>query len=251
MPKINVYLPDDLAEAVKEAELPVSAVCQRALEQAVRRVTAVREIAAGGSQSDLVGGTAIVPFTARTMRILKAAQAEAEAAGLQALDSAHLLRAIVADRDAMAVRVLATLDSTSRQLGAELDRRVAAGQHASAASGGAPAALSPDVAKALELATNEASALGTSYLGTEHLLLGMIGEPDGVAGHALRALGADLRLTRRTVAAALAGYDAGVERRRATGPAPTGQAAEITAVIRSELAPVLVRIERLEAQLAR
>src|SRR5689334_2766776 len=43
MPKINVYLPDELAEAVKEAGLPVSAICQRALEQAVRRVTAIRE----------------------------------------------------------------------------------------------------------------------------------------------------------------------------------------------------------------
>src|ERR687890_296822 len=43
MPKINVYLPDDLAEAVKAAGVPVSAVCQRALEQAVRRVTAIRQ----------------------------------------------------------------------------------------------------------------------------------------------------------------------------------------------------------------
>lgn len=47
MPKINVYLPDDLAEAVKEAGVPVTAVCQRALEQAVRRVTAIRETALG------------------------------------------------------------------------------------------------------------------------------------------------------------------------------------------------------------
>jgi post-segregation antitoxin (ccd killing protein) len=46
MPKINVYLPDDLAEAVRDAGVPVSAVCQRALEQAVRRVTAVRELCA-------------------------------------------------------------------------------------------------------------------------------------------------------------------------------------------------------------
>jgi ATP-dependent Clp protease ATP-binding subunit ClpC len=250
MPKINVYLPDDLAEAVKDADLPVSAVCQRALEQAVLRVTAVRQIAAGGTHPDLVDDTAIVPFTARAMRILEAAQAEAAAADLPTLDSAHLLRAIVSDRNSMAVQVLAALDITSRQLLAELDRRMAASQHTSAASGGASAALSPDVAKALELATNEASGLGTSYLGTEHLLLGLIGEPDGVAGHALRALGADLRLTRSTVAAALAGYGAGVARQRATGQAVTGQAAEIKAAIRGELAPVLARIDRLEAQLS-
>ena len=43
MPKINVYLPDDLAEAVRDSGLPVSAVCQRALEDAVRRITAIRQ----------------------------------------------------------------------------------------------------------------------------------------------------------------------------------------------------------------
>jgi post-segregation antitoxin (ccd killing protein) len=47
VPKINVYLPDELAEAVKEAGVPVSAVCQRALEQAVRRITSIRESAGG------------------------------------------------------------------------------------------------------------------------------------------------------------------------------------------------------------
>jgi post-segregation antitoxin (ccd killing protein) len=45
MPKINVYLPDELAEAVKAAGVPVSAVCQRALEEAVKRMTALREVA--------------------------------------------------------------------------------------------------------------------------------------------------------------------------------------------------------------
>ncbi len=43
MPKINVYLPDELAEAVRDAGVPVSTVCQRALEHAVRRITAIRE----------------------------------------------------------------------------------------------------------------------------------------------------------------------------------------------------------------
>ena len=47
MPKINVYLPDDLADAVKEAGIPVSAICQRSLEQAVRRVVDVRAALAG------------------------------------------------------------------------------------------------------------------------------------------------------------------------------------------------------------
>src|SRR4051794_38209363 len=47
MPKINVYLPDDLAAAVREAGLPVSAICQRALADAVRTATAVEGLRAG------------------------------------------------------------------------------------------------------------------------------------------------------------------------------------------------------------
>lgn len=249
MPKINVYLPDDLAEAVKDAGLPVSAICQRALEQAVRRVTAVREIAEGGTDPYLIDRTAILPFTARAMRLLDAAQAEATADGLAAFDSAYLARAVLSDRDSMAVRVLAALDITSRQVRAELDRRIAASPHTQRASTRPSGPLSPDAAKAVELATNEASGLGNSFIGTEHLLLGLIGEPDGAAGHALRALGADLRVTRRTVAAALAGYGAGAAAQRAAGQAPADQG-EVAAAIRVELAPVLARIERLERQLA-
>jgi ATP-dependent Clp protease ATP-binding subunit ClpA len=248
MPKINVYLPDDLAEAVKDAGLPVSAVCQRALEQAVRRVTAVREIAAGGTSPDVIGGTAILPFTARAMRLVESAQAEAAADGLAVFDTGYLLRALMSDRDSMAVRVLAALDITSRQVGAELDRRVAVSEQTSPPSDGRAGQLSSDLAKAVELATNEASGLGNSYLGTEHLLLGLISEPDGVAGHSLRALGADLRVTRRTVAAALAGYGAGAAAQRASGRAPADQA-DLAATIRAELAPVLARIERLESHL--
>jgi ATP-dependent Clp protease ATP-binding subunit ClpC len=107
------------------------------------------------------------------------------------------------------------------------------------------------VAKALELAANESSALGTSYVGTEHLLLGMIGEPDGVAGHVLRFLGADLRVTRRTVAAALAGWDAGSARAAQQEDAARHLADHVATAVRTELAPVLERIERLEGMAAR
>jgi len=48
--------------------------------------------------------------------------------------------------------------------------------------------------------------MGHNYIGCEHLLLGLIAEPDGTAGQVLRALGAEHRLTRRAVTAALAGY---------------------------------------------
>ncbi len=255
MPKINVYLPDDLADAVKDAGVPVSAVCQRALEQAVRRVTSIREIAASPAR-DVPAGTPTLPFTARATRILQAAAAAAGADGLAELDVEHVLRALLDDRDSLAVRVLGALDITVPQLRAELDRRTADAAAAAAAVGRAPLPtggadrLSGDLARVFELAINESSGFGHSYIGTEHLLLGLVAEPDGVAGHALRMLGADLRVTRRTVAAALAGYGAGAAAQRAASPAATGQTAEIAATIRGELAPVLARIERLESLVA-
>jgi ATP-dependent Clp protease ATP-binding subunit ClpA len=247
MPKINVYLPDDLADAVKDAGIPVSAVCQRALEQAVRRVTAVREIAAG-TAGGVPAGT--VPFTARALAVMQAAHAGAAADGELALDSGYLLRAIVADQNSMAVRVLAALDITPRQVRAGLDRQVTSGRPRRPSSAESAGALSPAVAAAVEQATNESSGLGNNYVGTEHLLLGLIGESDGVAGHVLRSLGADLRVTRRIVAAALAGWGARAEVAARREEVADGQAGRVAALVRAELAPVFARIERLESQRA-
>ncbi|MBO0830789.1 MAG: ATP-dependent Clp protease ATP-binding subunit [Actinobacteria bacterium] len=245
MPKINVYLSDDLADAVKDAGLPVSAICQHALEQAVRRVTAVREIA-GADPNLIANGPAVLQFTARAMAILENARAQAAEDGIPALDSRYLLRSIVSDRDSMAVRVLATLDITPRQVGAELDRRIASAERSASTPAQTPTRIAPDLAQALELAASESSGLGNGYVGTEHLLLGMIGEPDGVAGQVLRSLGAELRITRRAVAAALAGWGA-----RAALAAQQDTAGhdpdQLAAAVRTELAPVLARIERLES----
>jgi ATP-dependent Clp protease ATP-binding subunit ClpC len=246
MPKVNVYLPDDLADAVKDAGVPVSAVCQRALEQAVRRVTSIRELAASPVR-DLPADTSALPYTARSMRILQAAAAAAAADGLPEIDGEHLLRAMLNDRDSLAVRVLGALDITAPQLRAELDRRTP-----DSVGGGAPVParasgrLSADLTQVFELAANESSGLGNGYIGTEHLLLGLIAEPAGVAGQALRALGADLRVTRRTVAAALVGWSARNEVAARQRQPADHQADMVASAIRAELTPVLARIERLE-----
>ncbi|MEU2357578.1 Clp protease N-terminal domain-containing protein [Streptomyces misionensis] len=133
MPKINVYLPDDLAEAVKEAGVPVSAVCQRALELAVRRVTTIRETPLADLDDEPTG--ALAHFTARTRTVLKLAVA--------------------------------------------------------------PRRFDGPAANAMELAVTEAISLGHNYIGCEHVLLGLVAEPDGVAGQVLRALGTDPKLARR------------------------------------------------------
>src|SRR5580692_8190281 len=111
MPKINVYLPDDLAEAVKDAGVPVSAVCQRALEQAVRRVTSIR--------SGLTAASSAVNFTRRAWSVVKSAQVSAGAEGLAEAGTEHLLRALVVD-GRMAINVLTALEITPHQILAAL-----------------------------------------------------------------------------------------------------------------------------------
>jgi ATP-dependent Clp protease ATP-binding subunit ClpA len=239
MPKINVYVPDDLADAVKDAGVPVSAVCQRALEQAVRRVTAIREVTAGPAPGDVPA----VNFTKRAMSVLESARASASARGLAEVGTGQLLRALLA-QGRMAVDVLTALEITPPQILAALDKRATSEPDSADAS--ADPVLSSQFLAALELAANESSGLGNGYVGSEHLLLGLIGEPDGVAGSVLRSLGADLRVTRRTVAAALAGWSAHAQRAGENTAAAAQAAGQLSAAIRAELEPVLARLDRLE-----
>ncbi|MFC7762285.1 Clp protease N-terminal domain-containing protein [Catellatospora bangladeshensis] len=182
MPKINVYLPDDLADAVREAGVPVSAVCQRALEQAVRRVTMIRATAL----SDLDGAdltTRLPHATGRTHTVLRLAAEQARDAGSAVVSTGHLLGAILAEGDNLALRVLGAMEiepaEVARWLAAERDAEAGAGPDGTRR-------FSVPAAGVLELAATEATGFGHNYLGTEHLLLGLVAEPDGTGGRALR-----------------------------------------------------------------
>lgn len=237
MPKINVYLPDELAEAVKEAGVPVSAICQRALEQAVRRVTAIRETSLG--ELDDADLAARLPhFTARARAAVKLGTEQARAAGSTVVGTGHLLGGMLAEGSNLALRVLPAVEVEPERVARELAR-----QPLAEATGAADDSqrFSGLAANALELAVTEATALGHNYIGCEHLLLGLIAEPDGVAGQVLRSSGAELRLTRRAISAALAGY---VHLR-----AQSNQAEEVAAAIHQQLQPLVRRIERLEERM--
>jgi ATP-dependent Clp protease ATP-binding subunit ClpC len=242
MPKINVYLPDNLAEAVKDAGVPVSAVCQRALEHAVRRVTAIREITAGSATT--LPDPPVVSFTKRAMSMLESARASAGAEGLAEFGTGHVLRQLL-EHGGMGVEVLKALEITPHQIRAALDKRAPSGTEPGGP--GAEPVVGRELARVIELAANESSALGNGYIGSEHLLLGLIGEPEGVGGSVLRSLGADLRVTRRTVAAALAGYFAHQHRATENSAAAAQAADQLSAAIRAELEPVLARLDRLES----
>jgi ATP-dependent Clp protease ATP-binding subunit ClpC len=254
MPKINVYLPDDLAEAVREAGIPVSAVCQRALEYAVRRVTAIRETAltdlSGASLTEAGVAEGLTQLTARAREVLRLSIERA--AGEPTVGTGHILTGMLTEGRNLGLGVLRSMDIEPARVERDLAQRPmaeAGSEEAGSAAGKAGShegqraegqRFSGPAANALEQAVSEATALGHNYVGCEHLLIGLVAEPDGVAGQVLRALGAEPRLTRRAVAAAVAGY---AHLKTKAGPKDPADA------IREELRPLIARIERLEARI--
>ncbi|SDF36997.1 ATP-dependent Clp protease ATP-binding subunit ClpC [Lentzea fradiae] len=210
MPKVNVYLPDDLADSVKELNLPVSAICQRALEVSVKRLASVR----GLTVADLDGERGS-QLTERLRTVLRLA------GGSSVVTTAGLVRALVEEGGNLALDVLRAIDIDPRSLRLDTPERKGSG-------------FAPDAVNALELAVVEAIALGHNYVGCEHLLLGLVAEPDGEGGELLRSLGADIKGTRRAVQTALAGI-IHAQKQKAAGPDP----AEVVKMI-------MARLDRLE-----
>jgi ATP-dependent Clp protease ATP-binding subunit ClpA/post-segregation antitoxin (ccd killing protein) len=246
MPKINVYLPDELADAVREAGIPVSAVCQHALEQAVRRLADLRAAVAGRQDLD-EALTRLTSFTGRARAVLALAVEQARAQEASAVTSAHLLGALVAEGTNLALHVLRAVEVDPDDLGRGLARRPQDEPPMPAAPD--VLAFSAPAAAALHLAVTEAISLDHNYVGGEHLLLGLAAEPDGVGGAVLREAGAELRGLRRAVGAAVAGY-AHLRAQQASGQAPALQAA-VTDAVRQQLAPVIERLESVEERLER
>jgi ATP-dependent Clp protease ATP-binding subunit ClpA len=268
MPKINIYVSDELAEAIKESGVPVSAVCQRALETAVRRVTAIREATLTPATGLDNQSNRLTHFTDRARNVVKLAVREARDRSAAEVGTEHLLAGILAEGGNLALSVLSAIDIEPDQVRRELDRRFPPVPTPVADSTPIPdsdsdptatPAPTPEVglkigsqaASALELAVTEATSFGHNYVGCEHLLLGLIAEPDGAGGSILRSLGADLRLTRRAVSAALAGYIhlRAQKDQPATAPVVTDPLAKLSALIEQQIQPVVQRVERIEGNL--
>jgi ATP-dependent Clp protease ATP-binding subunit ClpC len=128
-------------------------------------------------------------FTDRARLAVVQAQAEARTLDHDQVRTEHLLLSLVDESiGGVAAKVLGSLSigrATVRQRVTELT-----GREEHAPTGHIP--FAPEAKKALELALREATGLGHSYIGTEHILLGLIREGDGVAAQVLAELGADL-----------------------------------------------------------
>lgn len=239
MPKINVYLPAEVADAVKALDLPVSAICQRALEQSLRRVTAIRATVLGDVSADDLTAQ-LSQFTLRARTVIGMAIMRARDVGAAAVGTDHLLAGMLEEGGNLAMHVLRVMEVEPKTVEVALG----AATGAEDALDGDELRFSVPAANALELTVTGALALGHNYVGCEHMLLGLVAEPDGVAGQVLRDLGVEQRSARRTVVAALAGYTH-LRAQSASAAAPAA-ATMIADAVRQELAPIVERIERLE-----
>ncbi|MGH8986714.1 MAG: Clp protease N-terminal domain-containing protein [Acidimicrobiia bacterium] len=236
MPKINVYLPDELAAAVREAQLPVSGICQAALERAVRDVSSARGVDEPPAE-DRPGLGLFARFTSRARKAITLAEKSARDVPHNYVGTEHALLGIVDEGSSLAIKVLALLDIELDDLRAELIASMGP-PAAELAEGHVP--FTPLAKRALELTTKEALSLGHNYVGCEHLLLGLLATEDGLASQLLRRMGLELRTTRRTVVTALSGF----VHAREDPPAPRPVATDA-------LEEILRRLDAIEERLVR
>ena len=134
-------------------------------------------------------------FTERARRVVFFAQEEAGRLGENYVSTEHLLLGLVRENDSVAARILERLGVSLGRVRSEIERQVARGDGRL----GQDMQLTPRAKRVIDLAYDEARQLNNNYIGTEHLLLGLIREGEGLAGRVLSKLGVDLEKTRRVV----------------------------------------------------
>ncbi len=135
-------------------------------------------------------------FTKRARRVLTLAQEEAQRLNHNYIGTEHLLLGLVREENGVAVRVLRDLGVDPRQIRERVERTVGRGQRAAFGK----LSLTPRTKRVIELAVDEARRLGHHYIGTEHLLLGLVRAGEGVAVDVLRGLGVGLDKVRSQTA---------------------------------------------------
>jgi len=135
-------------------------------------------------------------FTPRAQQVLQLAAKEAASFNHGYIGTEHLLLGLVALGQGVAVNVLHKMGVSLQAIRLEVEKVVGTGPE-TVTAGNLP--YTPRVKKVLALAGGEARALGHSYVGTEHILLGLIREGEGVAAHILRNLKVDIRKARTAV----------------------------------------------------
>jgi ATP-dependent Clp protease ATP-binding subunit ClpC len=152
-------------------------------------------------------------FTDRARRVVVLAQEEARMLNHNYIGTEHILLGLIHEGEGVAAKALESLGISLEGVRQQVEEIIGQGQQAP--SGHIP--FTPRAKKVLELSLREALQLGHNYIGTEHILLGLIREGEGVAAQVLVKLGADLNRVRQQVIQLLSGYQ---------GKEPAGTATE-------------------------
>ncbi|MDQ1428624.1 MAG: ATP-dependent Clp protease ATP-binding subunit ClpC [Acidimicrobiaceae bacterium] len=178
-------------------------------------------------------------FTDRARRVLVLAQEEARLLNHNFIGTEHILLGLIHEGEGVAAKALESLGISLEAVREKVEETI--GPAGSSTAGSPP--FTPRAKKVLELSLREALQLGHNYIGTEHMLLGLVREGEGVAAQVLVNLGADLSRVRQQVIQLLSGYNNPKEGAPA-GSGPSSQEAPTGS-------PVLDQFGRNLTQLAR
>ncbi|MCK0439524.1 ATP-dependent Clp protease ATP-binding subunit [Gordonia alkaliphila] len=159
-------------------------------------------------------------FTDRARRVVVLAQEEARMLNHNYIGTEHILLGLIHEGEGVAAKALESLGISLEAVRSQVEEIIGQGQQAP--SGHIP--FTPRAKKVLELSLREALQLGHNYIGTEHILLGLIREGEGVAAQVLVKLGADLNSVRQQVIQLLSGYQGKEPEAAGTGGRSSGDA---------------------------
>jgi ATP-dependent Clp protease ATP-binding subunit ClpC len=162
-------------------------------------------------------------FTDRARRVVVLAQEEARMLNHNYIGTEHILLGLIHEGEGVAAKALESLGISQEAVRQQVEVIIGQGQHAP--SGHIP--FTPRAKKVLELSLREALQLGHDYIGTEHILLGLIREGEGVAAQVLVKLGADLSRVRQQVIQLLHGYQGKEPAAAAGAPSETAPSTSV------------------------
>lgn len=149
-------------------------------------------------------------FTDRARRVTVLAQEEARMLNHNYIGTGHILLGLIHEGEGVAAKALEALGISLEGVRSQVEEIIGQGQQAPSGH----IDFTPRAKRVLELSLREALQLGHNYIGTEHVLLGLIREGVGVAAQVLVKLGAELTRVRQVVIQILSGYDVLAARRR-------------------------------------
>ncbi|MEV8374158.1 ATP-dependent Clp protease ATP-binding subunit [Kribbella sp. NPDC056861] len=176
-------------------------------------------------------------FTDRARRVVVLAQEEARMLSHNYIGTEHILLGLIHEGEGVAAKALESLGISLEAVRSQVEEIIGQGQQAP--SGHIP--FTPRAKKVLELSLREALQLGHNYIGTEHILLGLIREGEGVAAQVLVKLGADLNKVRQQVIQLLSGYQG---KETATAGAGTTEGAPSSSLVLDQFGRNLTQAAR-------